>query len=102
MRGYCGFSLHNVFCEDKFKNLKAMWWKIAKHKVIELEFLYYKPMIIELGISIKPWRMDHAGCSVEIGLLRYSVQLQYYDTRHWDDETNDWEKYDEEESRQAQ
>jgi hypothetical protein len=29
-----------------------------------------------------------------LGLLGYSVEFHFYDTRHWDFETNTWVKYD--------
>ena len=31
-------------------------------------------------------RTDHAGLSLDIGLFGYTVMVQYYDTRHWNED----------------
>lgn len=36
---------------------------------------------------------DHAGVRIMIGLLGYEVELQFYDTRHWDYENRCWHSY---------
>jgi len=36
---------------------------------------------------------DHAGVRIMLGLLGYDVELQFYDTRHWNYDANTWECY---------
>jgi hypothetical protein len=36
---------------------------------------------------------DHAGARIMLGLLGYDVELQFYDTRHWNYDANTWECY---------
>ncbi len=42
-------------------------------------------------------KCDHAGFNLEIFLFGLRFHFNIYDCRHWDDETNDWEKYNQEE-----
>lgn len=37
---------------------------------------------------------DHAGLDLWLGLLGYAVNLQFYDSRHWDSDRGDWVIYD--------
>lgn len=39
-------------------------------------------------------RCDHAGATLELGLLGYKIAFSFYDHRHWDIETNSWNKHD--------
>jgi hypothetical protein len=36
---------------------------------------------------------DHAGVHVMLGLFGYETELHFYDTRHWNYDTNTWECY---------
>jgi hypothetical protein len=36
-------------------------------------------------------RQSHAGLTVELALLGYSLSFMIYDTRHWNQETGAWE-----------
>jgi hypothetical protein len=40
------------------------------------------------------WKEDHGGLNIELGLLGLWIVLGWYDIRHWNDDTNDWEKYE--------
>lgn len=78
---------------NDFQNLFNISKLVAKNKAIELEFLYYSKnwFIFDFSISRKT---DHAGLNFEIGLFGYSIHFIFYDTRHWNTETDDYEIYD--------
>jgi hypothetical protein len=40
-------------------------------------------------------KCDHAGVSLKLGLFGYQVEGRFYDSRHWDEDTNDYKVYDE-------
>ena len=63
-----------------------------KRKYIELE-VYKDTNIISFMIRVTT-RQDHAGLRMELGLVGYSVNLNFYDTRHWDYEHNKWVTHD--------
>lgn len=61
-----------VYYKDKlFPNKKGAELQVVKDN-----------NIISIGIRYSI-RTDHAGISLDIGLLGYSVMFSYYDTRHW-------------------
>jgi hypothetical protein len=58
------------------------------------EFNVYKTNII-IDFRIRYIiREDHAGLEIILGLLGWSVEYRFYDSRHWDYENNCWEVYE--------
>jgi hypothetical protein len=49
--------------------------------------------IFNVDLQFKPVG-DHAGARVMLGVFGYSIELHFYDTRHWDYDTYTWEVYD--------
>ena len=85
------FCLANIFnLHGKFVNL--WWWArpISINKVIEVELLHDPKYLVNLAVSYTI-RMSHAGFRLEAGLFGYTLELQIYDSRHWDYEKDDWE-----------
>ena len=64
---------------------------LGKHKAVEFNG-YRTYHIIDVNFEFKPTG-DHVGVSLMLGLLGYVVELHFYDTRHWDYETNTWETH---------
>jgi hypothetical protein len=62
---------------------------IGKNKAIEFNG-YRTNHIINIDFSFKP-AGDHGGARIMLGLFGFDVELYFYDTRHWDYETNTWE-----------
>lgn len=87
------FSITNPWAnENKFDNLFCKSASLAKHKAVEFEICKDPSQVFTLSFLVTT-RRDHAGASLELGLLGYSVHAQLYDTRHWDYEANEWEIY---------
>lgn len=86
---YINFSLQNPW-NDRFENLWCCGYNTPfKHKFIELELIKYSSIIsFKFNWTV---RRDHAGLDAEIGLLGYCVHFNFYDSRHWNYETNKWE-----------
>jgi hypothetical protein len=85
------FGLSNPFCtrwntvyyrERLFANNKGGEIQIVKDNTIASFTFHFTT------------RTDHAGISLELGLFGYSVMLQYYDTRHWNEKENRYYIYD--------
>ena len=75
---------------------EILWNKskfISKNKAVEFNG-YRTNHIIRIDFNFRP-AGDHAGVRLMLGLLGYDVELHFYDTRHWDYETNTWEIYNE-------
>ena len=105
--------LKQIFC-----NLNYHWCKrLSRHKSAEVEAysgligfsnkvclllgsrgiyselsILYALFRFELNVR---WKTDHAGVSIWFGLLGFDVGLHFHDTRHWDNENDRWEVYEE-------
>jgi hypothetical protein len=85
------FSLRNPW-SNTFKNLWAGSCKTPfNNKFIELE-VYKDNSLVSVMFDLS-LRRSHAGLVIDLGLLGYNVQLQFYDNRHWDSDTDTWEIY---------
>jgi hypothetical protein len=85
------FNIRNPF-SDRWETLANPSWVISRHKAIELQFDRCTDIV---GLCIRlTTRQDHAGVFVSASLLSYDAMFHFYDTRHWDKETNDWKQYD--------
>lgn len=86
------FSLLNPW-SNRFRNLRH-WSGYApiKHKFWELEILQ-DTCIFTFELFVTQHR-DHAGLSIELGLLGHAVHFTFYDNRHWDYSSNSWEKHE--------
>lgn len=65
------------------------WWP---NKAWEVQVTRDSQNIINLDLRIKA-REDHAGVELTIGIWKYVAMLQFYDTRHWDDDKGGWQTY---------
>lgn len=86
------FNIDNPWRTNKVWNI--LWTKygsITENKAWEFNG-YHTGNIINVEFH---WTFqgDHAGSRLMIGLFGYEVELDFYDTRHWDFEKNTWKCY---------
>lgn len=73
-------------------DFKSIWCKSQgtpfKNKFAELE-IHNTTTLVGFGFR---WSIaqDHAGVHIQISLLGYCLSFNFYDNRHWDQETNCW------------
>lgn len=80
----------------RWKNVWNRSYKTPfKNKFIELELL--KDTTIVSFMFRLATRQSHGGLSIELGLLGYSFNFNFYDNRHWNYEFNRYFNYGEEE-----
>ena len=82
------FSIGYPF-SDRFEIVAATSKLLTKHKAVEAN-IYGTATIIKLSLAYSI-RRDHAGLQIEFGLFGYDCELNFYDTRHWDYKTHQWE-----------
>jgi hypothetical protein len=70
---------HMIWCKNGVFN---------KHKAWEFNG-YLTNSIVEVYFDLK-LTGDHAGLKVLLSLFGYTSELNIYDRRHWDYETNTW------------
>jgi hypothetical protein len=77
------------------KTWKNLWCRSFptpfNNKFIELEVIQ-DSTIVSFMFRLAT-RQSHGGLSLELGILGYSFNFQFYDSRHWDVENNCWEVY---------
>ncbi len=65
-----------------------------KHKFYELQVMKSDDIVsFDLRITT---RCDHAGIDLWLGLFGYSINLNFYDNRHWNSKEGRWMFYTEE------
>jgi hypothetical protein len=89
---YINLSLINPW-SDLFKPVWSWDKKVTKNKAIEVE-VYRSNSIAEFETRLR-FREDHAGLTFGLGLFSYTLNAQFYDTRHWNYEKKAWEVYEE-------
>lgn len=52
--------------------------------------------LFDFELDLIPFGRDHASVGFSLTILGFMVDCKVYDHRHWDYDTNSWEKYDEE------
>lgn len=82
------FSLTNPW-SDRWKPIYAKSKCIGLNKAFEFN-VYKTHDIVEFDLTVTA-NCDHAGINVLLGLLGYTVEMHWYDTRHWDYENQTWE-----------
>ena len=89
---YINISLMNPW-SDLFKPVWSWDKKLTKNKAVEVE-VYRSNTVIEFETRLRH-RVDHAGLTIGLGVLSYTLRAQFYDTRHWNYEKKAWEIYEE-------
>ena len=77
----------------RYKMIKMWQWETPfAHKYCEVEIIRIDNLLrFEFEFNTK---QDHAGASLELGLLGYQIRFTFYDERHWNSEKNCWEEYE--------
>jgi len=88
------FRIENPWINAKFNNIFHKDWLPFKHTVFEIEITQSTSTLAEIKFNLT-FKRDHAGMVFAIGLFTYSVCFNLYDTRHWNNDANSWEVYDE-------
>jgi hypothetical protein len=86
---YFNINIRNPRWWNRFDNIKC-WAGSAlfKNKFWEVQIMKSAELFrIEFDWTVQ---QDHAGVNLELGLAGYSIAFTFYDSRHWDTETNDW------------
>ena len=82
------FTINNPF-SDRFRIVASTSKLLTKYKAVEAN-IYCTANIIKLSLVYSS-RQDHAGLQIEFGLFGYDFELHFYDIRHWDYKTHQWE-----------
>lgn len=91
---YFGFNITNPWS----RRWTNVWNKVYDtphpNKHIELE-VFRDNTIVSFSFKLAT-RTDHAGVNIDMGLLGYTFNVNFYDIRHWNTEAGRYYIYDEE------
>lgn len=84
-------SIEYPWC-DRFRNIKNWAGSTPfQFKFWEVQVMKTNDVVtVDLRVTT---RYDHAGVNLWLGLLGYSISFEFYDSRHWDYNTNRWTVY---------
>ena len=83
IRSPFGERFDNLFDTSGGTPFKNKYWEFQIMKTSD---------VVAFDFSVTQ-RRDHAGIYFEVGLFGYNAAFNFYDCRHWNHETNDWETY---------
>ena len=86
------FTIENPWW-NRFANIKSWSGKTPfENKYWEAQVMESDDIVaFDLRITT---RTDHAGADLWLGLLGYAVNFKFYDNRHWDYKTKNWNVYE--------
>ena len=84
--------------KQKWDNVWAKdFGRLSEHKSLEMQFMKdFYLFGIDIDFSCALRGIDHAGPEIALSLFGYTFTMRIYDHRHWDDDNNCWEVYEEE------
>ena len=91
------FNILNPFKKFASKFYKHCWYwdkKLTTHKSFEIETFVDSEHLFQFQFCFRFTGRDHAGPSIELVLFCIGLTARVYDCRHWDYETNNWEKHE--------
>jgi hypothetical protein len=86
------FTLINPF-SDKWKTVYCKHFMLSKNKNLEINF-YKNSNIVKFSLDFFPIGRDHTPIEIGFGLFSYEIEFSFYDKRHWDDDNNKYEEYE--------
>ena len=75
------------------KYLYNKYGSFTANKHWEFEVMYNKSILLGFELGTHLWGSDHEGPSLRVSLLGLEAHFNIYDSRHWDDDKNDWAYY---------
>lgn len=90
------FNIANPWAKDTgeaYHDFYVKTVKLTQNKLFEIQIAKTNlPKILCLCVSTTLTGEDHAGPEFNIEVFGYYFGVKIYDRRHWDYETNSWEK----------
>lgn len=78
-----------------FQIFPEIFFNIALPREYNKEYILNVDFLNIVGLSIsKNYKTDHAGFRFVIDIFGLNICFNHLDCRHWDDENDDWCKYD--------
>jgi hypothetical protein len=86
------FNISNPF-SDRWEIAVSKHSTIGQYKAWEFN-VYRTNTVVTADVNVSS-RRDHAGVRLMLGLFGYEAEFHFYDTRHWDHDSDAWAIYNE-------
>ena len=90
---YFNFTIYNFTKKPNFwYKLKSYHRQLSKTKHLEVETFFSNYNLFSLEFDCKPIGKDHAGVRLKINIGGLELEMNFYDSRHWDYNKKCWEE----------
>lgn len=84
------YSIKNKKTLDIFKSHLSKTFKLSTNKFLEIQIYSYDFYKFEFLLDISLTGKSHAGIELDFGLLGKSINIHFFDKRHWSEDRNRW------------
>jgi len=90
---YVNISFVNFFATKQlWKKFTTFHKQTSKNKHLEIETCYCSNYLFKFEFDARLRGRDHAGIRIAGNILGWELEVNFYDSRHWDYANNCWEK----------
>lgn len=83
---YIGFAIRNPW-SDRWSIVKNWTVPVSVNKTVEIG-IYRNNSIVGGSVNVKSFRQDHAGVSIDLELLSWNFNFEFYDRRQHNERTD--------------
>lgn len=90
---YINFTIYNFTKKQRFwYKLKWFHKQLSKNKNLEIETFFSNYNLFSFEFDSKLTGKDHAGIRFKLNVFGLELEINFYDSRHWDYKNNRWEE----------
>ena len=90
---YFNFTIYNFTKKPDFwYKLKSYRRQLSKNKHLEIETFFSNYYLFSFEFDGKPIGKDHAGIRLKLNFCGLELEINFYDSRHWDYKKKCWEE----------
>lgn len=93
---YFNFKITNPFRAEVSRSYFCIFKSLTKNKHIEVESTYHSQTLFQFEVDVSFIGKDHAGVSLDLTIFHRNLRVVFYDSRHWNYDTQTWEIYENE------
>lgn len=90
---YFNFIIYNFTKNpDYWYKIKSYHRQLSKNKHLEVETFFSNYNLFSFEFDLKPVGKDHAGARFKLNILGIELEINFYDSRHWDYKNKCWKE----------
>ena len=90
---YFNFTIYNFTKNpDYWYKIKSYYKQLSKNKNLEVEMFFSNYNLLSFEFDCKIRGKDHAGVRCKLNILGIELEINFYDSRHWNYKKKCWEE----------